>query len=48
VALVLSPSPSFAAVALPALRDAPLARGRPRGALLARFLLTSRTGARRG
>jgi hypothetical protein len=37
---VLPPSPSFAALALPALRGGPLARRRPCGALLARFLLT--------
>jgi hypothetical protein len=37
---VLPPSSSFAALALPALRDGPFARRRPRGALLARFLLS--------
>jgi hypothetical protein len=39
---VLPPSSSFAAHALPALRDGPLARRRPRGALLGRFLLNPR------
>ena len=47
-ALVLSPAPLFAALALPALLHGPLARRRPRGALLARFLLTCRPAARRG
>jgi hypothetical protein len=37
---VLPPSSSFAALALPTLLDGPLARRRPRCALLARFLLT--------
>jgi hypothetical protein len=39
---VLSPSPSLAAAALSALRDTQLARRRPRGAVLARFLLSAR------
>jgi hypothetical protein len=39
---VLPPSSPFAAHPLPALLDGPLARRRPRGALLARFVLTPR------